>query len=148
MLLEEFKNIVEDLSKINEDEDIPVSSPDEMPVEEEETSEPSDVRASVRKAIEPSVQVAKSIIAAIGECAANIGDSKKMKDQEQQVKNFEKQAKGACQQVVSVVEAKSFIPDKTNSSPRAYKLIRHNDSRDVDAVKLSLAIITFYNSLG
>lgn len=148
MLLEEFKNIVEDLSKINEDEDIPVSSPDEIPVEEEETSEPSDVRASVRKAIEPSVQVAKSIIAAIGECAANIGDSKKMKDQEQQVKNFEKQAKGACQQVVSVVEAKSFIPDKTNSSPRAYKLIRHNDSRDVDAVKLSLAIITFYNSLG
>lgn len=150
MLLEEFKFLVEELGKINDD---PEPVHDEVPEEQHheehvEEKKPTDMRAAIRKAIEPSVAVAKSIIEAIGDSAETTGTSKKMKDQEQQVKNFEKQAKGACEQVISVVEGKHFVPDKHNSSPRAYKIIRHNDSRDVDAVKLSLAIITFYNSLG
>lgn len=95
MLLEEFKFLVEELGKINDDpepvhDEVPKEQHHEEPVEEKK---PTDMRAAIRKAIEPSVAVAKSIIEAIGDSAETTGTSKKMKDQEQQVKNFENRLK-------------------------------------------------------
>lgn len=156
MLLEEFDAIIDKLAKLNEDgefhEDAPVEHHEEAPEKHEAPAEDheehTDVRSKIRTAIEPSVEIAKSIIKAIGKSADNeLNGSKKMKDQEQQVKNFEKEARGACQQVVSVVEGNNYVPDKMTSSPRAYNFIKNSDSRDMDAIKLAYAIITFYNSL-
>lgn len=149
MLLEEYKQLVDEVAKINEDEEIPIQKPDEAPVEHEESSEPSDPREAVHNAIEAQVDVANSLIDSIKEAFAdNCNRSKKMLNMEDQVKNWEKQARGACQQIVSVVENKKFMPDKTNSSPRAFKKIRNSDSRDLSVIDLCAAIIVFYNSLG
>lgn len=156
MLLEEYKSIIDGVWMVNEDHEIEIESPDIMPKKhkehhEDETTDnkpdQSNKRAVIADAIKPQVEVAKAVLKSIGQTAENDG-SKKMGDQEAQIKNFEKQIRGACQQVVSVVEGKGFAVDKHNSSPRAYKFIKHSDSRDADAIKLAQAIITFYNSLG
>lgn len=148
MLLEDYHNLVNEITKINEDEEIPIQKPDETPVEHEESSDPADPRENVHNAIEAQVEVANSLISSIEDAFAdNCNRSKKMMNMEDQVKNWEKQARGACQQIVSVVENKKFMPDKTNSSPRAYKKIRNSDSRDLSVIDLCAAIIVFYNSL-
>lgn len=153
MLLEEFRNLIDNICMVNEDHEMEIESPDVQPKhidDDIETSDDkpnaSDKRAVLADAIKPQVEVAKAVLKAIGNSVDDV--SNKMGEQEEQIKNFEKQIRGACQQVVSVVESKSFAPDKHNSSPRAYKFIRHCDSRDTDAIKLAQAIITFYHSLG
>lgn len=115
----------------------------------EEPHEEKSPRQQVREAIKDQVEVANSVISSIGTAFDNdCEDTKKFGDMVTQIKNFEKQIRGACQQVVSVVEAKGFDAlDKTKCSPVAYKTITNYDSRDLDCVKLSSAIIVFYNSL-
>lgn len=149
MLKEEFYRIVNEVAKINEDEDIPISSPDDIPMEHEESTEPNDPREAVRLAIEPQVEVAKSLITSVTEAYKDdCAKTKKFKEMKQQIKNWEKTLRGACQQIQAVVEAKHFDPTPENSSPIAYKTIRHSSSRDLSALDLCAAIITFYNSLG
>lgn len=115
----------------------------------EERHEEKSLRHQVRDAIKAQVEVANSVISSIGTAFDNnCEDTKKFGDMVTQIKNFEKQIRGACQQVVSVVESKGFdAKDKTKCSPVAYKTISNYDSRDLDCVKLSSAIIVFYNSL-
>ena len=79
MLNEEFYKIVDEIAKINEDEDIPISAPDEVPVEHEESTEPSDPRAAVRQAIEPQLEVATSIIESASSAFQNKCDETKRK---------------------------------------------------------------------
>lgn len=149
MLNEEFYKIVDEIAKLNEDEDIPISAPDEVPVEHEESTEPSDPRAAVRQAIEPQLEVATSIIESAATAFQNKCDeTKRYKQVKEQIKNWEKTLRGACQQIVAVVQAKNFVPEPTNSSPIAFKTIRECSSRDVSVLDLAAAIITFYNSLG
>ena len=63
MLKEEFYRIVDEVAKINEDEDIPISSPDDIPMEHEESTEPNDPREAVRLAIKKIDQaVSKGIL--------------------------------------------------------------------------------------
>lgn len=115
----------------------------------EEQHEEKSTRQQVREAIKAQVEVANSVISSIGTAFDNNCEkTKKFGDMVTQIKNFEKQIRGACQQVVSVVESKGFdTKDKTKCSPKAYKTIANYDSRDLDCVKLSSAIIVFYNSL-
>ena len=66
---------------------------------------------------------------------------------EEQIKNWEKQIRGACQQVISMVDMKKFdVTDKMKCSPRAYKTISNYDSRDRSTLDLCAAIIVFKNS--
>lgn len=99
--------------------------------------------------ISPQVMIANSIIAAIYNSFINNCDNKKkMNDYFDQVKSWEKQARGACQQVMSIVESNNFDTTNTaNCSPKAYKTIVNYDSRDRSAVDLCAAIIIFRNSL-
>lgn len=99
--------------------------------------------------ISPQVMIANSIIAAIYNSFINNCDNKKkMNDYFDQVKSWEKQARGACQQVMSIVESSNFdTTDTANCSPKAYKTIVNYDSRDRSAVDLCAAIIIFRNSL-
>lgn len=99
--------------------------------------------------ISPQVMIANSIIAAIYNSFINNCDNKKkINDYFDQVKSWEKQARGACQQVMSIVESSNFDTTNTaNCSPKAYKTIVNYDSRDRSAVDLCAAIIIFRNSL-
>ena len=67
---------------------------------------------------------------------------------EDQVKNWKKQIRGACDQVVSVVESSGIELTKMNSSPKALTKIKNSTSRDLSVLDLCIAIIVFSNSLG
>jgi len=97
----------------------------------------------------PEVMVANSIITSIyNSFVDNCNNSKKMKDYFAQVKNWEKEARGACQQVISIIEASNFDTKNTAiCSPKAYKTIVNYLSRDRSAIDLCAAIIIFRNSL-
>jgi len=97
----------------------------------------------------PEVMVANSIITSIYNAFTNnCNNNKHMKEYFQQVKHWEEQARGACKQIMSIVEANNF--DTTNTSicsPKAYKTIVNYGSRDRSAIDLCAAIIVFRNSL-
>lgn len=97
----------------------------------------------------PEVSVANSVITAIyNSFVNNCDNNKKMKDYFSMVKSWEQQIRGACKQVMSVVEASNF--DTTNTaicSPKAYKTLVNHNSRDRSAIDLAAAIIIFRNSL-
>lgn len=97
----------------------------------------------------PEAMVANSIITAIyNSFVNNCDNNKKMNEYFDQVKNWEKQARGACQQIMSIIEASNFDTTNTaNCSPKAYKTIVNYNSRDRSAVDLCAAIIIFRNSL-
>lgn len=97
----------------------------------------------------PEVSVANSVITAIyNSFVNNCDNNKKMKDYFSMVKSWEQQIRGACKQVMSIVEASDF--DTTNTaicSPKAYKTLVNHNSRDRSAIDLAAAIIIFRNSL-
>lgn len=97
----------------------------------------------------PEVSVANSVITAVyNSFVNNCDNSKKMKDYFSMVKSWEQQVRGACKQVISIIEASNF--DTTNTaicSPKAYKTIVNYNSRDRSAIDLAAAIIIFRNSL-
>lgn len=97
----------------------------------------------------PEVSIANSVITAIyNSFVNNCDNSKKMKDYFSMVKSWEQQVRGACKQVMAIIEASNF--DTTNTaicSPKAYKTIVNYDSRDRSAIDLAAAIIIFRNSL-
>lgn len=110
---------------------------------------PTTVASKLYNDISPEVMVANSVITAIYNSFTNNCDNRKrMNEYFDQVKNWEKQARGACQQVMSIVEASDFDTTNTaNCSPKAYKTIVNYNSRDRSAVDLCAAIIIFRNSL-
>jgi 3-phosphoglycerate kinase len=65
-----------------------------------------------------------------------------------QIKNFEKQIRGACQQTITIVQQERFDWHNYNiCSPESFKCITLYKDRDLDVLKLSAGIIIFYNSL-
>lgn len=159
MIKDELNSIIDEIYKINEDIDDTVAepveeAPEKAPVEEKpakpEQKDSGDVRGDIRASIESGADIAKSIILeSIPTAFKNdCGQTKKIATMEDQIKNWEKTIRGTCQQIVSIVENKNFIPDSTNCSPRAYKKIRMSDSRDLSVLDLCAAIIVFHNSLG
>ena len=104
-------------------------------------------REKLHKLIEPQVKTANQIQVSINDAFKEI-KTKRYNDILQQTKNFEKQLRGACSQIVSEVEKLNF--DTTNSSecsPKAYKIIANYESRDRSSLDLIAAINVFYNSL-
>jgi hypothetical protein len=159
MIKDELNNIIDEIYRMNEDAEDPSTEPaKEEPIEqaaeekpaEQEQKPSTDVRSEIRSSIESGVNIAKSIILESIPTAFkdDCGKSKKIATMEEQIKNWEKTIRGTCQQIVTIVENKDFIPDSTNCSPRAYKKIRMSDSRDLSVIDLCAAIIVFHNSLG
>ena len=159
MIKDELNNIIDEIYRMNEDAEDPSTEPvKEKPMEqsaeekpaEQEQKPSSDVRSDIRSSIESGVNIAKSIILESIPTAFkdDCGKNKKIATMEEQIKNWEKTIRGTCQQIVTIVENKDFIPDSTNCSPRAYKKIRMSDSRDLSVIDLCAAIIVFHNSLG
>lgn len=146
MINEEFYNIVDSLALINEDEEKPVPTVEEVEKEEKTKSDP---RADVKKSIEPQVDVANSVITSIKDAFEdNCDQSKKIANMEDQIKNWEKTIRGACEQIVITVKNKGLKIDKTICSPRAFKKISNSSSRDLSVLDLCASIIVFFNSLG
>lgn len=127
----------------------PIADSSLISADDNNNASPSTVASKLYNDISPEVMVANSIITAIYNSFTNNCDNrKKMNDYFDQVKNWEKQARGACQQVMSIIEASNFDTTNTaNCSPKAYKTIVNYNSRDRSAIDLCAAIIIFRNSL-
>ena len=127
----------------------PIADSSLISTDNNNNASPSTVASKIYNDISPEVMVANSIITAIYNSFTNNCDNRKrMNEYFDQVKNWEKQARGACQQVMSIVEASNFDTTNTaNCSPKAYKTIVNYNSRDRSAIDLCAAIIIFRNSL-
>jgi len=149
MLVETFNKIVDNIAALNEKEEIHVSPPDEQPVEHEESTESADPRTALRDSIKSQAEIAESVIKSIGEAYADkCNHMTIMGNMEDQIKNWEQTMKGACHQVVQMVNSKKFTVDKRVCNPHAFNMIKDCASRDTDALKTAAAVIVFYNSLG
>lgn len=148
MLKETFERMIDKLASLNEDEEIHISDPDDIPENEEESSDPKNPRESLRLSIEAQADIAQSVIDSIYEAFSDKCNGLQiMGNMEDQIKNWEKTMKGACYQVIQMVETKNFIIDKTQCNPHAYNMIKDCASRDSDTLKTAAAVIVFYNSL-
>jgi hypothetical protein len=127
----------------------PIADSSLISTDNDNNASPTTVASKIYNDISPEVMVANSIITAIYNSFTNNCDNrKKMNEYFDQVKNWEKQARGACQQVMSIVEVSNFDTTNTaNCSPKAYKTIVNYNSRDRSAIDLCAAIIIFRNSL-
>ena len=104
-------------------------------------------RAKLHRLMKPQVEVARQMIVSINNTFSKI-TTKKYKELLNQLKNFEKQMRGACQQVIDEAESINF--DTNNNmicSPKAFSIISEYDSRDRSILELVAAIIVFSNSL-
>lgn len=104
-------------------------------------------RAKMFELTKPQVEIAKQTVISVNDAFSNI-KTKKYNDMLTQLKNFEKQLRGACQQIIAEVESIKF--DTSNNmqcSPKAYSIIKEYDSRDRSVLELISAIIIFHNSL-
>lgn len=116
-------------------------------VTDSESSKKQSPRKKLKKMIEPQVEIATSVMSSITMAFENL-DSKKYSDIEEQIKSFEKQIKGACQQVISSAEISKFdTSNEKKCSPKAYEKITQYDSRDRSTLDLAAAIIVFNNSI-
>lgn len=145
----EFVKIINEVSKFDDDMEFSFDKHDENNEVEEESSVPTDDKGQLKKDIEPQVTIANSILESIHNSTQNNCDGvKKITQMEDQVKNWKKQIRGACDQVVSVVESSGVELTKMNSSPKALTKIKNSTSRDLSVLDLCIAIIVFSNSLG
>lgn len=142
-----YDGFVDTLYSYNEEYEMLLESPEARDVEVKETSEKSP-RASLSESIKPMIEVAESVMLSVNEAFVDkCGGTKKIVNMEDQIKHWEKQIRGACEQIVTTVETKGFIIDKTKCSPRAFKKIKNSSSRDLSVIDLCASIIVFYNSL-
>ena len=122
----------------------------EKPTATQATEEkPKSSRQVLADKIKPQFEAAKSIVDGVHQAFAdNCANTTKYDDMGNQIKNFEKQIRGACQQTISIVEQEKFDwHDWNNCSPKSFKCITLYDDRDMDVLKLCAGIIVFYNSL-
>jgi hypothetical protein len=127
------------------------SAPAEQPTQSQKVSEekPKSSRQALADKIKPQFEAAKSIVDGVHQAFAdNCANTTKYDSMGDQIKNFEKQIRGACQQTISIVEQEKFDwHDWNNCSPKSFKCITLYDDRDMDVLKLCAGIIVFYNSL-
>jgi len=151
MLQEDLNKIINKFAGINEDYEMTIEKP------EEDNSARNNKRKLIRDAIKPQVDIALSVIQSIQTAFNdNCDQSKKISDMEEQIRSWEQQLHGACDQIIKTIEAKDGSIEKPDSvvnnssacSPRAFnKYIKNNTSRDYSSLNLAAAIIIFYNSL-
>lgn len=151
MLQEDLNKLIDKFAKIDEDYQLVVESPDV------DNSGTNNKRKLIRDAIKPQIDIALSVIQSIQTAFNdNCDQSKKIGDMEEQIKSWEQQLHGACDQIIKTIEAKdgsidnpkSIVNNSSACSPRAFnKYIKNNTSRDFSSLNLAAAIIVFYNSL-
>lgn len=151
MLQEDLNKIINKFAGINEDYEMTIEKP------EEDNSARNNKRKLIRDAIKPQVDIALSVIQSIQTAFNdNCDQSKKIGDMEEQIRSWEQQLHGACDQIIKTIEAKdgsiekpdSIVNNSSACSPRAFnKYIKNNTSRDYSSLNLAAAIIIFYNSL-
>lgn len=151
MLQEDLNKIINKFAGINEDYEMTIEKP------EEDNSNRNNRRKLIRDAIKPQVDIALSVIQSIQTAFNdNCDQSKKIGDMEEQIRSWEQQLHGACDQIIKTIEAKdgsiekpdSIVNNSSACSPRAFnKYIKNNTSRDYSSLNLAAAIIIFYNSL-
>ncbi len=114
-----------------------------------QSGDPASKRASVAEKIKPQYELAKSVIDGINKAFADdCAKTTKYDTMGDQIKNFEKQIRGACQQTMTIVQQENFDWHNYNiCSPKSFKCITLYKDRDLDVLKLSAGIIIFYNSL-
>ena len=127
----------------------PEPSPAPAPAQEAPQEEPKSLRETLADKIKAQKDVAVGIVegihSAFQDSCANTTKYDAMGDQ---IKNFEKQIRGACEQVIAMVEQEKFDwRNWDNCSPKSYDVITKYKDRDFDVLKLSAAVIIFYNSL-
>lgn len=124
-------------------------APEPAPAQEAPQEEHKSLRESLADKIKAQKDVAVGIIegihSAFQDSCAHTTKYDAMGDQ---IKNFEKQIRGACEQVIAMVEQEKFDwRNWDNCSPKSYDVITKFKDRDFDVLKLSAAVIIFYNSL-
>lgn len=124
-------------------------APEPAPAQEAPQEEHKSLRESLADKIKAQKDVAVGIIdgihSAFQDSCAHTTKYDAMGDQ---IKNFEKQIRGACEQVIAMVEQEKFDwRNWDNCSPKSYDVITKYKDRDFDVLKLSAAVIIFYNSL-
>jgi len=114
-----------------------------------DSGDPKTPRQALAEKIKPQADSAISVIEGINQAFQNsCAGLTKYDAMGSQIKNFEKQIRGACQQTMSIVEQEKFDwHNWDNCSPKSFKVITMYDDRDQDVVKLCAAIVVFYNSL-
>lgn len=123
----------------------PKSEPQAAPKEEPKKSLRETLADKIKPQMEASVSIVNGIQTAFQDRCANTTKYDAMGDQ---IKNFEKQIRGACEQVIAMVEQEKFDwKNWDNCSPKSYSVITKYKDRDFDVLKLSAAVIIFYNSL-
>jgi hypothetical protein len=127
----------------------PAEAPKAEPHAAHKEEKPKSLRETLADKIKPQMESAVSILngiqTAFQDRCANTTKYDAMGDQ---IKNFEKQIRGACEQVIAMVEQEKFDwRNWDNCSPKSYDVITKYKDRDFDALKLSAAVIVFYNSL-
>lgn len=124
-------------------------APEPAPAQEAPQEEHKSLRESLADKIKAQKDVAVGIVegihSAFQDSCAHTTKYDAMGDQ---IKNFEKQIRGACEQVIAMVEQEKFDwRNWDNCSPKSYDVITKYKDRDFDVLKLSAAVIIFYNSL-
>lgn len=150
---------VEDMEKAAKEDDSP----------KEETSE-ENISKAVKEAIKPQVDIALSTINSIKDAFSDYcNNARELTTMTDQVKNWEKTIRGACQSIVEIVNNKKLFKtdengnwvkgkdgkylawnDKTINkvfSPKAYSWLKDTGSRDRNTLDWCAAIIVFYNSI-
>ena len=127
----------------------PAPAPEPAQAQEAPQQEHKSLRESLADKIKAQKDVAVGIIegihSAFQDSCAHTTKYDAMGDQ---IKNFEKQIRGACEQVIAMVEQEKFDwRNWDNCSPKSYDVITKFKDRDFDVLKLSAAVIIFYNSL-
>ena len=127
----------------------PAPAPEPASSQEASQEEHKSPRESLADKIKAQKDVAVGIIdgihSAFQDSCAHTTKYDAMGDQ---IKNFEKQIRGACEQVIAMVEQEKFDwRNWDNCSPKSYNVITKYKDRDFDVLKLSAAVIIFYNSL-
>ena len=157
MIQEDFVKLVESIANTEKDYKIVVEDFDLNDSDNSEDSSTKDVRAEIRDAIKPQVDIVASLITTIKDAFDdNLDQTKRMHDAIDQNQSWEQTIRGACEQVIKTVEAKdgdidrpeSITQDSSKCSPKAFnKFIKNYTSRDYGVLQLAQAIMVFYNSL-
>lgn len=176
MFATNFDDIIDKLAMLNEESEQEVPTVEDMEKATEETKdsgeETSDenISKAVKEAIKPQVDIAVSTINSLKDAYAdNCNNAKELSLMVDQIKNWEKTIRGACQSIVNTVNTKKlFKTDERGEwvkgengkylawngkqmnqvfSPKAFSWIKDNDSRDRSTLDLCAAIIVFYNSI-
>lgn len=157
MIQEDFVKLVESIANTEKDYKIVVEDFDLNSSDDSENSSTKNIRAEIRDAIKPQVDIVASLITTINDAFHdNLDQTKRMNDAIDQNQSWEQTIRGACEQVIKTVEAKdgdidrpeSITQDSSKCSPKAFnKFIKNYTSRDYGVLQLAQAIMVFYNSL-